>query len=105
MSIIPVPDTPEAQRLWDRAMLIARTRGAYGCAFPVEGTTFKLPQQGTMLRDILFACTATDAEYKALLAAIREDMLQWKERVRASGGKSKLSIVRDLDVSKLEITL
>lgn len=104
----PLPPTsPEMQALWDRAMLIARTRGAYGCAFPQPGTSFRPPTPGTMLHDILFVCTATGAEVDDHLAAVRENMIGWKARVAASGGKRRESIVRvpDLDVSKLEITL
>jgi hypothetical protein len=99
------------QRTWDRAMLLARTRGAYGCDFPEPGTTFPAPTGGTMLNDLCFVATCTDEEYDALLAAIREDVKQWKDRVAASRGKGKLTstgnndLLREVDVSKLEINL
>lgn len=99
------------QTLWDRAMLIARTRGAYGDApFPSPDATFPLPQPRTMLHDLLFVCTATDEEYDTHLAAVRADMEQWKARVRASRGKL-LSVretavdLTDVDLTKVEFTL
>jgi hypothetical protein len=94
--------TPEMQRIWDRAMLIARTRGAYGCTFPVPGTTFRPPTEGTMLYDLCFAASATEEEYQAHLNEVREDMLAWKERVRNARPPSRNL---GIDVSKLKITL
>lgn len=102
--MIEVPTTEAQQRLWDRAMMIARTRGAYGCAFPMPDTSFPLPAQGTMLRDILFACTATNEEYEQVLAAIRADMVAWKERVRTSK-PSKRPIITDIDVTVLDLNI
>lgn len=93
------------QSLWDRAMLIARTRGAYGAAsFPEPGTSFPLPTPNTMLHDILFVAAATDEEYEARLAEIRADMTAWKARVRASGGKRR-ELITDVDLSKVEFDL
>lgn len=109
--ITPEPTTA-MQALWDRAMLIARTRGAYGCSFPLPGTVFPLPTPGTMLHDILFVCTATEEEIDAHLAAVREDMIAWKAKVAASRGKSGRLLVRHepvnisgLDLDKIEIDL
>jgi hypothetical protein len=104
----PVPSwTPEMQRLWNRAMLMERTRGAYGCAFPVPGTSYRPPVPGTMLHTILFAALATDEEYEDLLTRMRENMLEWKARVRASGNKRRETItdVSGIDISSLEIKL
>lgn len=102
----PVPPwTLEMQELWNKAMLIERTRGAYGVGFPQPGTNYRPPAAGTMLHTILFVATAQAADVEDHLVAVRENMEGWKERVRASGGKNKLSVVRDLDVSKLEFKL
>lgn len=87
------------QRTWDRAMLIARTRGAYGCAFPQAGTSFPPPTPGTMLYDLCFVASASEAEYEACLAEIRDDMTEWKERVR------RASPSHGIDTSTLKITL
>lgn len=99
--------TPEMQRIWDRAMLLARTRGAYGCTFPVPGTTFRPPTEGTMLYDLCFAASASEEEYAAHLSEIREDMLAWKERVRnARPARREPSIkLEGLDLSQIKITL
>lgn len=97
--------TAEMQALWNKAMLLARTRGAYGVAFPMPGATYPLPQPGTMLFDILFACTASEAGFEDHLAAVREDMIAWKARVAASGGKRRESIVRDVNVEALGLDL
>jgi len=103
--------TPEMQRTWDRAMILARTRGAYGCAFPMPGATYPPPTGGTMLYDLCFVASCTEEEYEATLAAIREDMTQWKARVAASRGKGKLTstannnLIKSIDVSNLKIDL
>ena len=97
------PWTPAMQALWDRAMLVARTRGAYGCAFPMPGTRFSPPTEGTMLYDLIFCCVADDAEYEAHLAEIREDMLAWKERVRNSGHKRR-ELVTKVNLSGVDLT-
>lgn len=105
MSVVPTPMTTEMQQLWNRAMLLTRTRGAYGLAFPVPGTNYDPPCEGSMLRDILFVCTASDEEYEAFLQTVREDMIAWKARVAASSGKNKLSMVRSAPVSLKGIDL
>lgn len=110
----PYPEwSAEMQALWDRAMYLARTRGAYGCAFPQPGTSFKPPTAGSMLNDIIFVATASDEQYEAHLAAVREDMIAWKARVAASGGKRKLLLNRPdrpvnlagLDLANVEFKL
>lgn len=92
------------QIIWDRAMLIARTRGAYGCAFPLPGTTFPPPTPGTMLHDMAFVASCTDDEYNALLEAVRKDMTEWKARVAASG-RGNSTLIKSIDISKLEIDI
>jgi hypothetical protein len=99
------------QALWNRAMFLTRTRGAYGCAFPMPGTSYPPPTQGTMLFDILFCAIASEEEYTAHLEAVRENMIGWKERVRS--GKSGRTLTRHepiprlegIDLSKLEFKL
>lgn len=75
--------TPEMQRLWNRAMLLARTECAYGVALPQPGATYPPLLPGDMARTILFAATATEEEYNTYLEAVREDMLAWKARLRS----------------------
>jgi hypothetical protein len=103
----PHPEwTPEMQALWDRAMFLTRTRGAYGVGFPQPGTSFAPPTEGTMLHDILFVATASDEEYEAHLEAVRVDMTAWKERVKNARGRLiSTSVTRGIDVDKLEISL
>lgn len=95
------PWTPAMQSIWDRAMHLARTRRAYGCAFPMPGTSFQPPSEGSMLIDVLFACIATDAEYEAHLTVVREDMVAWKAGVKSA----RPALISNLDVSKLEFKL
>ena len=110
----PVPPwTPAMQALWNSAMFIERTRGAYGVGFPQPGATYPPPVAGTFLHTILFVATAAPEEVEAHLLAVRENMEGWKARVRASRGKSKLSVVRDsgpvtltsVDLTKVEFKL
>lgn len=99
--MISPPWTAEMQALWDRAMLIARTRGAYGCAFPQPGTSFTPPTPGTMLYDICFAALAPSEEYDAWLESLRASMLAWKQRVRDSGNKRR-ELITKVDVSSID---
>lgn len=91
------------QALWNRAMLLARTRGAYGLAFPMPGTDYRPPCEGSILHDILFASVATEEEYEAHLAAVREDMVAWKERVGNSRGKTARTLNRQPDLSGIDV--
>lgn len=104
----PVPPwSDDMQRLWDQAMLIERTRGAYGVGFPQPGTTFRPPAAGTMLHTLLFVATSERDVVDAHLASVRENMEGWKERVRLAGkGKNARALPRvNIDVSKLEFKL
>lgn len=103
----PVPPwTPEMQVLWNEAMLIERTRGAYGVGFPQPGTNYRPPAAGSMLHTILFVATSDHDTVAQHLTAVRENMEGWKERVKAAGtGKRALVSTRDIDVSKLEFKL
>lgn len=108
----PVPPwTPAMQALWDKAMHIERTRGAYGVGFPVEGTTFRPPAAGTFLHTLLFVATSDPDTVAAYLRAVRENMEGWKARVAASRGKTlyvrhdKLAPMHGVDLSQVEFKL
>jgi hypothetical protein len=90
------------QALWDKAMFLERTRGAYGCAFPMPGSTYQPPTPGTMLHSILFVVTASEEEYQAHLAEVRADMENWKARVKV---QRKPLPTFGIDTSKLEFKL
>jgi hypothetical protein len=102
----PVPPwTPEMQRLWNAAMLIERTRGAYGVGFPQPGTDYRPPAAGTFMHTLLFVATSERDTVEAHLAAVRENMEGWKARVRAAGnGKRALISTRAPDVSKVDVS-
>lgn len=93
------------QRIFDRAMFLERTRGAYGVGFPERGMTFRPPAPGTFMHTLLFTALATNEEYEAHYEAVRENMEGWKARVKASSGKSALLSVRGIDTSKLNISI
>jgi hypothetical protein len=110
----PIPPwTPEMQALWNKAMEIERTRGAYGVGFPAPGTTFKPPAAGTMLHTILFVATAQRADVEDHLRDVRENMEGWKARVRDARGKNARTVTRHepapnlsaIDLGKLEFKL
>lgn len=100
--MITAPWTPAQQRLWDTAMLIERTKGAYGCAFPVPGTTFRPPTPGTMLHTLTFVASASEADVAAHLAAVRADMEAWRERVRNAPPSRRPLLI---DIQDLEINI
>jgi hypothetical protein len=108
----PVPPwTPEMQALWDKAMEIERTRGAYGVGFPQLGTTFRPPAAGTMLHTLLFVTTAQRADVEDHLAAVRENMEGWKERVRNARGRTLVTrhekpvSLEGIDLAKVKINI
>lgn len=99
------------QALWDKAMHIERTRGAYGVGFPMPGTSFKPPAAGTFLHTLLFVATHGEPEVEEHLAAVRENMEGWKARVAASKGRTIVTRheppadIAGIDLSKMEINI
>ncbi len=96
--------TPEMQALWDRAMLLARTARAYGCAFPMPGTSFPPPAPGSMPLDIIIAACLSPEEFESLLETVRKEMTEWKARVR-SAKPSQRPLITDINLAALEINI
>lgn len=108
----PIPPwTPAMQALWDTAMHITRTQGAYGCEFPEPKTSFRPCAGGSMFHTILFVATASPEDVAAHLTAVRENMEGWKARVAASKGRllsprhEKPVDLTGIDLSKMEINI